>query len=176
MAYQIGLFEPPACGRRARRRLLSYAEEKPILDSSLQARAQRTGGPGTPVYVVVSPKASGTTSSPLVWTRRGRSSANGASDLLSSVFRASRRNPGADDPPSFPSSVVVQLNLMLSPANFSPLIRDVMSQESWARGDGIALRGAATERVTFALSHPDKHQRSRAYPIPPPGHSHGMTR
>src|SRR5262249_10779872 len=96
------------------------------------------------------PKASPTTSSRLVWTRRAKLSANGASDLPSRGFPASRLSLGAGDPPSFPPSVVVQvkalacelphrLQLPLSRLSLSEIRREVITQGLVAEISGATL-------------------------------------
>ena len=79
-------------------------------------------------------------SSLLAWTRPARLSANGASDLLSRGFPASRRSLGAGDPPTFPPGGVVQvkalacelpyrLQLPLSRLSLSEIRREVICRE-----------------------------------------------
>jgi len=77
-------------------------------------------------------------------------SANGASDLLSRGFPASRLSLGAGDPPSFPPSVVVQvkalacelphrLQLPLSRLSLSEIRREVITQGLVAEISGATL-------------------------------------
>lgn len=95
-------------------------------------------------------RASLTTSSLPAWILRARLSVNGASDLLSRGFPASRGNHGAGDPPSFPPSVVVQvkalacelphrLRLPLSRLSLSEIRREVITQGLVAEISGATL-------------------------------------
>ena len=110
------------------------------------------------------------TLSRLAWTLRARLSANGASDLPSRGFPASRLSLGAGDPPSFPPSVVAQvealacelphrLQLPLSRLSLSEIRREVITQGLVAEISGATLwrwllhrlREAAT-RTAFLCS------------------------
>src|SRR5437016_3953058 len=91
-----------------------------------------------------------TTSSPLAWTRPGKSSASGANDLPSRGSPASRRNLGAADPPAFPPSVVLQvkalarelphrLQLPLSQLSLSEIRREAITRGLVAEISGATL-------------------------------------
>jgi hypothetical protein len=103
-------------------------------------------------------------SSPLVWTRRGRLSASGASDLLWSACQASRNNLAAGALPGFPPSLIVQvkalacelpqrLGMPLSRMAIADIKRHVIEQGLvWPKLAG-PLSGAGSAPMPFVLGN-----------------------